>query len=224
MLFTPTLAKDRDEPRPLIVFLHGHGERGGRELSEKTLDKVMRTGLPKLCDEGLLPHVQGVNFPFLVAAPQSAGEGKPSSVWNGHYPKLLALVNELINSQHADRERCYLTGISVGAWAVWELAAEDDASFAGLIPVSGGMDPKYGSKAVAKAPVWCFVGEHERKHMYPDLLKDLDRLRDDDQGAEINHTVIPGLAHGDHHVWDDIYAQPDLYQWLLQTRTNAQPS
>jgi predicted peptidase len=119
-------------------------------------------------------------------------------------------IRELILEVHADRSRVYLTGISVGAYAVWENAKQDPELFAALAPVSGGISESEESEPPSH-PAWVVIGERDLEHVraWPDKVSSVR-----ERGANIRLTVEPGGKH-ENPFWDNVYAWPELYEWLL---------
>ena len=102
---------------PLIVFLHGAGERGA------DLNQLKRHGPTRLIAEGK-------KFPAIVVAPQC----KPEQIWNPHGVK--GLADEIKRSHRVDADRVYLTGLSMGGFGTWETAMEYPKEWAALVPIS----------------------------------------------------------------------------------------
>ena len=119
-----SLPKDYEtkESWPLVLFLHGSGERGD------DLELVKKHGPPKLIGEGK-------EFPFIVVSPQCPG----SQSWRAI--ELTALLDEVTRTQKVDQDRIYVTGLSMGGFATWELAAFAPTRFAAIAPICGGGDP-----------------------------------------------------------------------------------
>ena len=123
LLFLP---KDYDAKSrktwPLILFLHGSGERG------TNLWSVARHGPPKLVKTQ-------ADFPFIVVSPQCPS----GQTWNND--TLLALLDEVAAHYQVDATRVYLTGLSMGGFGTWSLGLEHPERFAALAPICGGGDP-----------------------------------------------------------------------------------
>ncbi len=183
---------------PLVLFLHGVGERGS------DLEKVKRHGPPRLIAEGK-------QFPFLVVSPQCPeGRGwKPA--------ELLAILDEIFAKYKVDRDRVYVTGLSMGGFGAWALAAFAPDRFAALVPICGGGDSRTAAK-IAHIPTWVFHGAKD--HVVP--LASSERMVKalQEQGAKVKFTVYP---EAEHDSWTETYATPELYEWLLQQRRTPEP-
>lgn len=199
---------------PVILFLHGSGERGS--------DGLLQT------DVGL-PHAirqNSARFPFLVVIPQCS----PNLTWStaGMREMALAALDQSIKEFHGDRRRVYLSGLSMGGFGTWEFAIAQPGRFAALVPICSGVRPlsdwpqlrvdvpadadPYAEVArrIGKTPVWMFHGDadpsvpvEESRHMAAALKA---------VGAEFKYTEYPGVGHNS---WDKAYAEPDLAPWLL---------
>lgn len=180
--------------RPLILFLHGIGERGER------VDLVRRQGLPKLLDK----HE---DFPFIVVSPQCP----PGAYWNDT-GGLMALVDEAIEQQHADPERVYLTGLSMGGYGAWKLAMDYPDRFAAVAPICGGGDVS-AVGALKDVPVWVFHGAQDDVvpiHESESMVKALRACE-----GNVKFTVYPKAGHD---AWTETYENPALYEWFLDQR------
>ena len=127
LLYLPEdYGKDR-KAWPLMLFLHGAGERGDN------LDKVKVHGPPKLIEK------EDKAFPFIIASPQCPKDGWWAS--DIQVAALDALLSDLTTRYTVDPDRIYLTGLSMGGYGTWRLAADYPERFAALAPVCGGGDP-----------------------------------------------------------------------------------
>ncbi len=129
---------DQRESWPLLLFLHGSGERGDN------LELVKKHGPPKLVAEGR-------DFPFIIVSPQC-----PKDRW-WEPIELLALLDDLAGKYKVDADRVYLTGLSMGGFGTWRLAFQAPERFAAIAPICGGGE-KYWAKRMASLPVWAFHG------------------------------------------------------------------
>ncbi|HSH69856.1 MAG TPA: prolyl oligopeptidase family serine peptidase [Deferrisomatales bacterium] len=175
---------------PLILFLHGVGERGD------DLSVVARLGPPKASRQW--PY-----FPFAVAAPQCAS-GESWAV-----DRLVRFLDGVLAAHAVDPDRVYLTGLSMGGYGTWHLAAAHPERFAAAAPVCGGGDPRRAGR-LQRLPVWAFHGAKDP--VVPlaasrEMVDALERI-----GAPVRFTVYPGVGHDS---WTRTYADWELYQWFL---------
>jgi predicted peptidase len=184
---------------PLVLFLHGAGERGD------DLDLVKKHGPPKLIDEGK-------EFPFIVVSPQCAN----NKTWEPF--DLTALLDEIVEKYKVDRDRVYVTGLSMGGFGTWALAAHSPDRFAAIVPICGGGDPARAMR-IGRTPVWVFHGGKDPVvplEMSQKMVDALKRI-----GGNVKFTVYPDAGHDS---WSETYANPQLYEWLLQQkRTPKKP-
>jgi predicted peptidase len=181
---------------PLIVFLHGSGERGD------DLDLVRRQGLPKRLDEGF-------DLPAVVLSPQCPD----GQVWAQQYPAVMALVDAVVADVGVDPDRVLLTGLSLGGAGAVHLAATHPERFAGLVPICGPWTFYYVTPDMARLPLWVFHGEDDPVVSVDDsrrLLAAVEAL-----GGEARLTTYPGVAHD---AWTRAYATDELFTWLLAQR------
>ncbi len=173
---------------PLMLFLHGAGESGN------DLQKVKVHGPPKL--------VATHDYPFIMVSPQSAGRG-----WNPD--TLNALLDDLVANYKVDTDRIYLTGLSMGGYGTWALAAAHPGRFAAIAPICGGGDPKQASK-LKDLPIWVFHGAKDSTVPIARSEEMVKALKE--AGADPKFTVYPDAGHDS---WSETYANPELYTWFL---------
>lgn len=185
---------DPDGAYPLLLFLHGAGERGD------DLEKVALHGPPRLLRE------RSMEFPFIVVAPQVPED----RIWSIAY--LDALLEHLVERHAVDEERIYVTGLSMGGYGTWHLAFEFPHRFAAIAPISGG-GTITGACTLRHLPVWAFHGALD-EIVPPSRSQELvDRLRD--CGGHVRFTLYTDAGHD---AWTRTYENPELYRWLLQHR------
>jgi predicted peptidase len=137
LLYLPKDYAEKDS-WPLMLFLHGAGERGD------DLQRVKVHGPPKLI-------AAGKEFPFIVVSPQCPKDRSWETL------ELTALVDEIVEKYKVDPDRIYVTGLSMGGFGTWSLAACTPHRFAALVPICGGGEPQ-AAKRIAHVPVWVFHG------------------------------------------------------------------
>src|SRR4051794_4322852 len=116
----PEYGKDPKKTWPVILFLHGSGEKGD---GKSEINKVKLHGPPKVVE-----HKK--DFPFIVISPQCPTDQR------GWRPEpLAALVDDVLANYKADPDRVYLTGLSLGGFGTWSLAARHPDKFAAIAPI-----------------------------------------------------------------------------------------
>lgn len=185
-------AKGGPEGRPLLVFLHGRGERG------TDLEKLKVHGPPHLFPQNGLDR-------FSVLAPQCPGEGK----WEARL--LAAFVDAALEQIRPDPGRIYLTGISMGGYGSWELAADTPNRYAAVSVICGGGAAGHAAR-FSSLPVWLFhsaTDERVTVEEGDELFKALQQ-----QNAPVTYTRYADASHVD--TWQRAYGSTILFDWFLQ--------
>lgn len=178
---------------PLILFLHGMGERGNN------LERVKVHGIPKIVE-------QKDDFPFIAVSPQCPGR----SFWTMELEALNALLDEIIETYAVDTNRIYLTGLSMGGFGSWSLAIKYPDRFAAIAPVCGGGEPEKVS-VLKDIPVWVFHGGKDQTVPLKRSEEMVDALKA--CGGNVKFTVYPDAGHDS---WTETYDNPELYKWFLK--------
>lgn len=197
LLFLPSDYHDSGKDYPLVLFLHGAGERGDN------LDKVGIHGPPQQAREGR-------DFPFILVAPQC-----PEDEW-WNTDTLIALLDEVEKRYRVDPDRIYVTGLSMGGYATWGLAVQQPHRFAAVLPICGGGSPSK-AEVIKHLPVWVFHGDADEVVHIDESRKMVDAL--EAAGGNVKFTVYPGVGHDS---WTRTYNNPDVYEWLLSHRRTRQ--
>jgi predicted peptidase len=212
VLFVPQEYKG-DKAYPLILFLHGAGESGtdGR--------KQLQVGL------GPAVRKREKTFPFLAVFPQSQKKTWPVDLnnaeqirdvvatWKADQPegqRALNILADVEKHYKVDPKRIYLTGISMGGYGTWALAASNPEKWAAIAPVCGGGDPRKAIQ-MKDLPCWCFHGDADTAvsvERSREMLKALWAV-----GGHPNYTEYPRVGHNS---WDKAYGSEELYEWLLK--------
>ncbi|UNK43278.1 prolyl oligopeptidase family serine peptidase [Luteimonas sp. S4-F44] len=217
-VFVPAAAVPR--PLPVVLFLHGSGERGSDG------DRQTRSGL------GPYVRTHAADFPALVVFPQSP-EG---TSWEGDVASMaLAALDAATTEFDGDPRRTSLTGMSRGGYGTWSLALRAPERFAALVPVCGGITPPgtrpdlnslqvestrdapdpfdAAAQRLRDIPSWLFHGARDdvvppeqSRRMYAALQR---------VGADVRYTEFP---EANHNSWDAAYATPALWDWLFAQR------
>jgi len=193
LLYLPAeYGKDTKKEWPLILFLHGAGERG------HNLAVLSKQGLPKMIS-------QGKSFDFIIVSPQC-----PTDVW---WPEridlLISLLDEIEKKYSVDTDMVYLTGLSMGGFGTWSLAIADPNRFAAIAPICGGAE-RIGGSRLKKVPVWAFHGAKDPTVPLVRSQEMVDAVKK--AGGDAKITVYPEAQHDS---WTETYNNPELYTWFL---------
>jgi len=193
LLFLPQQYGSQENRWPLILFLHGAGERGDN------LELVKTLGLPAILD-------RQQEFPSIVVAPQCPeGESWSTAVLN-------ALLDDVTANCRVDEDRIYVTGLSMGGYGTWNLAVRCPHRFAAVAPVCGGGISLLAYR-LKDLPVWAFHGAKDDVVPVSESEKMVESVRE--SGGNVRFTVYPDAGHDS---WTRTYDNPELYEWFLQHR------
>ena len=198
LLFLPEGYSKNKEDWPMILFLHGAGERGS------DLNKVKVHGPPKIVEKQK-------DFPFIVVSPQCPGD----DWWTDKVEVLIHLLDDIAARYNVDTERIYLTGLSMGGYGSWALAAEYPERFAAVAPICGG-----GNRIMAfrlkDVPVWAFHGAKDNVVPLKQSEEMVNAIKA--RGGDTRLTVYPNAGHDS---WTKTYNNKELYDWFLEHRKTS---
>jgi len=178
---------------PLLIFLHGSGESGF------DIDKLKKHGPPQFLDGR-------PDFPFIVASPQAPYPPR------GFDPEELTLfLGQLLQRLPIDKQRVYLTGFSMGGYGTYNWASVHPEIFAAIAPVSGAWNPIDACK-LRTVPIWVFHGAKDETVKPEGDEAMVEAIKE--CGGDIKFTEYADVGHTS----DPAYADPQLYQWLLEHR------
>jgi predicted peptidase len=209
------LRRDAARPWPLILFLHGSGERGddGRRPAEVGLGPAIRRAPQR--------------FPALAVFPQAA----PGQQWGGDMLELaLAALDQALAEWPVDPRRVLLAGMSMGGHGAWSLAYRAPQRFAALLPICGWVKPMERwpapvvpagdgeplpalARRLATLPTWIVHGERDDVVPASASREAAAALRA--AGAAVRYSELPGVNHNS---WDPAFASDELVRWLLAQR------
>lgn len=178
---------------PILLFLHGGGESGD------SLATLKRSGPPKLIE-------QGKKFPFLILAPQNPYQKK---WWNTRAVK--QLLDTVVTNNRVDKQRIYLTGLSRGGGAAWELAVHYPETFAAMAVVCGMTPLPYASWINKEMPIWVFHGEDDKSIPISESETIVNKLKE--MGYDVQFTKYAGVGHNS---WVRAYKTEALYEWFVE--------
>lgn len=194
LLYQPKSYKQDGKKVPFMLFLHGRGESDG------PLSVVAKWGPPRRL-------AAGEHMKYLVASPQCPRQ----SFWSkdDQQKRLLELIAHITKTYNIDTDRIYLTGLSMGGFGTWRLAADHPEMFAAAAPVCGKGDPQDGTK-LTKLPIWAWHGTEDRAVPHSASVEMVEAIR----AAGGKKVRFTSLAHIGHFSWQATYQSADLYRWL----------
>lgn len=211
---------DRTKKYPLVLFLHGAGERGND--NEKQL-----THGAKL----FLSQETRKNFPAIVIFPQCTAEGfwgnvnvdrtKTPLVFDFDYSKpatdqlkmVINLLKKIVKEESVDKKRVYVTGLSMGGMGTFEAVYRFPKLFAAALPICGGGDAKHYTKKVKAIPFWVFHGADDavvNAKYSREMVEKLKLI-----GVNVKYSEYPGVNHNS---WDNAFAEPDFLSWMFSNQ------
>lgn len=176
---------------PLMIFLHGAGERGD------DLNMVKKHGPAKLV--GTLPELNR----FIIVSPQC-----PNGRW-WDIEAVKGLIDHIAATQPVDKDRIILTGLSMGGFGTWGLLAKYPDIAAAAVPICGGGDPSTVAK-FKHVPIRVFHGAKDTVVLPQRSEEMVEALKK--AGGTPEYKVYPDAAHDS---WTDTYSDPKLYEWML---------
>ena len=210
--------RDDGKHWPIILFLHGRGERGSEGMWQTQI------GLPSEVRD----HPE--RWPFVIVMPQCP---LPEH-WTD--PRIMQMAMAALDQEsaefHGDPDRTYLTGLSMGGYGAWELARQYPHRWAAIAIAAGGIFWSYEpdrwqqestlpaeyAQAVGRTPIWLFHGTDDTtvSPRQDELLFDALKTA----GGQVRFWLYQGLSHD---CWSRAYNEPELPRWLLAHRLAAKP-
>jgi predicted peptidase len=184
---------------PVMLFLHGSGERG-----DNNIDQMMAGIGPALWK-------RKAKFPFVVVLPQC----RATANWLIDGPdaqRALGMLRQIQSEFATDPDRVILTGLSMGGGGTWSIATRDPAAWAAIVPMCSRPDAATAAKfAETRLPIWNFCGDKDR----PETVKANRDMHEALQkaGANARYTEYPDVGH---NCWDNAYGTDELYTWMLE--------
>ncbi len=197
VVFVPA-SYDGSKEFPVILFLHGAGEtKGGKKMPVEV---------------GIGPAIkrQQKTFPFIVVIPQSE-----KRTWMAQSPdgkRAIAILDEVMKAYKTDRNRVYLTGLSMGGFGTWSMAAAYPDRWAAIVPICGRGDPTAAVK-IKDLPCWCFHGDKDTAVNVKGSRDMIEAIKKSGGSPKYNEYADVG-----HNSWDKAYAEKGLFPWLLEQK------
>jgi predicted peptidase len=183
---------------PLLLFLHGAGERGS---TPDEIAKVKVHGPPRLLDNPEFAK----NFPCVTVSPQC----KNGFAWSP--AQLMLLLDHVEKNYKIDKSRVYITGLSMGGFGTWMCLNESPQRFAAAAPICGGAKTEWAEKFVS-VPIWVFHGDKDPV-VSVNLSKTMVAAVRKAGGKKILFTSYEGEGHDS---WTRTYNNQLLFDWIFQ--------
>ena len=187
---------DENKVYPLIVSLHGAGERGNGSSELHVLEKI---GYSRYFKEGLL------EVDAIVVTPQCP----QGTVWNQHVFKVKAFIDKIISEYNVDENRVSLTGMSMGGFGTWEMAMTFPEMFSAIAPVCGG-GMAWRAPVLKGMPVWAVHGDADGTVNISNSVEMVNAARC--YSSNVKFTVFNGVGHNS---WDGAYLDTTVSEWLI---------
>ncbi len=182
---------------PLIVFLHGSGERG--------------TDLEMVKAHSPFTYKSLIKEPVAILAPQC-----PPSVW-WDTEAIYHLIEDIKKNHKIDESRIILTGLSMGGWGSLKLAMEHPELFSAVVPVCPPVDRLFKVRAAqySQLPMKIFHGGNDDIVSPMNAIEIYQEIRKTNKNVEL--IIFPD---DNHNSWDSTYSNPKLYEWMLAQNKN----
>jgi len=204
VVFVPH-AYDGTKEFPVILFLHGAGEtktdKGGKMPVEVGIGPAIKA------------HEK--EFGFITVIPQAETRGWQAD--GASAKRAVKMLDEVTKEYKTDPKRVYLTGLSMGGYGTWSLAAAMPEKWAAIVPVCGGVrnadEVTKTAEKIKDIPCWCFHGDKDTAVPVKKSQELVEALKK--AGASPKYTEYPGVGHNS---WDKAYATPELWTWLAEQK------
>ncbi|MCC2668859.1 MAG: esterase [Armatimonadetes bacterium] len=185
-----------DRKWPVILFLHGAGERGSDGL------KQSQVGL------GTAVRMFPERYPAIVVMPQCATDQR----WDGEMAEFaLKAFDQTVAELNGDPDRLYLTGLSMGGAGSWYLGTRYPEKWAAVVSICGRGDVPAITEKLKDKPVWVFVGDKDQAATVQ-FAREVSAALKNAGSARVRYTEYPGVPHNS---WDPAYAEKELATWLF---------
>jgi predicted peptidase len=196
LLYQPKEYSNGTDSLPLVIYLHGGSQRGS------DLNKLKTYGLPYLIDKG---H----NYNFIIAMPQC-----PDTTYWSRINWFDLLYQELTSKYRIDKNRIYVTGISMGGYGSWHAAMDFPEIIAAIVPLCGGCNDSLDICRINKIPIWTFHGTADTVVSINETERLVNRLNSCD--GNVTFTQVENAGHD----ITSLFEKQEIYDWLLKQRKN----
>ena len=198
LVFTPE--KKPEGKLPMMIFLHGAGERGD------DTELLYVHGLPKYIRAG-------AEYPAIVLAPQSPAD----RFWPNYAFQLKELIDKVAAEYDADPDRISITGISMGGYGTWEMGASYPDFFSAIAPCCGGGQP-WRYMCIKNLPIWTAHGDCDSTVPVSESTKMFEAAKK--AGLNPRLTILAGCGHDS---WSEFYENTNVVEWMLGQKRGEAP-
>ena len=198
---------DASKKYPVILFLHGAGELGNDNLSQLRNFSCSFKVVPDFLSQAILIFPQ-TNFGW------DANQQR-----TGYLDAVKRLTDSMISQYSGDKDRIYLTGLSMGSFATWRMLEAYPDTFAAAVPVCGGAG-YYAPDVFVKTPIWIYHGTADPTVPFSSSEETYDAIKNAG-GTLVNFTKLDGVAH---NAWDYAYTDRTMFSWLFKQNKKSYQS
>jgi predicted peptidase len=208
---------DRTKSYPVVLFLHGAGERGSdneKQLihgSKLFASEKVRNEFPSIV---IFPQCKNDSYwsnvkidreklPLALTFDYTREETKDLSM-------AIALTKHILKTEAVNKNRVYIAGLSMGGMGTFEAVYRYPKLFAAAAPICGGGDATHYNKKAARIPFWIFHGDSDNV-VSPDYSRIMFK-KIQEFSKKVKYTEYPGVMHNS---WDNVFAEPEFLPWLF---------
>jgi len=193
LAYTLHIPLDTKEKKPLIIFLHGSGEKG--------------TDIEKVKIHGPFKYLKSHELDSYILAPQCP----ENEYWNAEI--LYRLILKIQKENNIDSRRIYLTGLSMGAWGAWNLVFAHPEIFAAFVPIAGFVDrvPMIENCKIKAIPIRIFHGLLDDEVSVDYSIRIYKKLKN--CNADVQLTIFDDAGHDS---WSKVYDNAEIYEWMFK--------
>ena len=185
---------DDKHKKPLLIYIHGAGSRGD------ALSKMANVGPIKELNNGR-------DIDAIIIAPQCHRD-----TWFDLFSVLVEFIEDYKSRENVDESRVYIAGVSMGAYATWQMCISHPDWFAAAVPVCGG--GMYWNAARLKyLPIWAFHGALDNVVYAEESIKMVSAING--KGVNAKLTIF---SHDNHNSWDNAFSSDELWKWLFEQK------
>ena len=207
-----------DQQCPLLLFLHGAGERGNdneKQLvhgSAMFLEPINRRNFPAFVVFPQCPEDEWWIHTSLLQALRGVTDMQESDEFaaSGPMKLVMELLDELLFELSVDKSRLYVMGLSMGGYGTFDLLSRHPEKFAAAVPICGGGNPELAERYAPHTSLWVFHGEED--NVVPAELSRIMVRAIGEAGGDVTYTEYEGVGHNS---WDPAFAEEDLLPWIF---------